>query len=221
MRSFGEQCRPVLFCRFTREEQFEAVLTGVARARDGEWGGGVRVGGDLISSGECGRFNVEVMRERFGGGRSLQCERGGGVALVFEGDVAVETVLVGGDPVPIFVDASGVHDEEKRFWIRLISDEIVDDAAGGVGEQGVLTFARGEFAEVVGEEGVEEAFCIFSGHAELAHVGDVKEPAAGANGFVFCEDARVLDGHEPSAETDEFCPVARMDMGEGGGAEVG
>jgi hypothetical protein len=61
--------------------------------------------------------------------------------LVFEGDVAVETVLVGSNPVPIFVDASSVHDEEKRFGIRLISDEIVDDAAGGVSEQGVLTFA--------------------------------------------------------------------------------
>ena len=208
-------------CRCGRKDQLESVLTGVAGARNRDGGCRVRIGGNVVAARECGRVDMEIVRECLGCGGALQGECGGGVALVFEGDVAIEAVLVGGNPVPIFVDARGVHDEEKRFRIGLIRDEIVDDTAGRVGEEGVLTFARSEFDEVVGEERVEEAFRIFSGYMELAHVGDVEESAAGANGFVLCEDARVLDGHEPTAEPDELCSVARVDVGESGGAEVG
>ena len=141
--------------------------------------------GDVVSAGECCWFGVEVVRECCGCGGALQGECGGCVALVFEGDVTVELVSVMGNPIPILLNSCCIYHEEKRLRTGLIRDEVIDDAAGRVSEEGILAFAGREFAEVVCEQGVKEGACIVAGHLEFTHVGDVEEAATGAYGFVF------------------------------------
>ncbi len=182
-------------CCCGREEQFEPILSGVAGACDRDLRGGVREGSDLVSAGECCGVCPEVVREGFRGGGALEREGSGGGALVFEGDVSVELIFVMGDPFPIGIDPCGIDHEEKRHVTVLVDDEVVEDSAGIVGEECVLSFAGSESAKVICQESVKEAASVVSGHAKFSHVGDIEESAAGANGLMFGDDACILNGH--------------------------
>ncbi len=129
------------------------------------------------------------MREGFRGGGALEREGSGGEALVFEGDVSVELIFVMGDPVPIGINPCGIDHKKKRRVTGLVDDEVIEDSAGRVGEECILPLAGNESAKVICQESVKEAASVVSGHAKFSHVGDIEESAAGANGFVFGDDA--------------------------------
>lgn len=176
-------------------EEFEAILAGVAGAADD---GSVGEGGDAIAWRE--GLAGAGLGEDGGRLRALDGHAGPGVAFIFEGDARDR---VGLHPGEVLVDHRGVDDEEEVVRAGAVGDEVVDDAAALVEHQGVMAVAWGEGEEVVGEEGIEPPGGGFATDDELAHVGDVEDPAVVADGVVFLEDRLVLDGHVPAGEGDE------------------
>ncbi len=60
------------------------------------------------------------------------------------------------EPVEVGFDAGGVDDEEVGIRGELVGVEVVDGAAGGIGEEGILSEAGLEALDIVGEDMVEE-----------------------------------------------------------------
>jgi hypothetical protein len=54
------------------------------------------------------------------------------------------------NPVPVFLDVGGVYHQQVVVVGQLVYQQVVDDAAFLVGQAGVLGFAVGELAGVVG-----------------------------------------------------------------------
>ena len=63
-----------------------------------------------------------------------------------------------------------------------------------------LRLPDGDPADIVGEQPVQRSFGVRTGHDELAHVGNVKQPDALPDREMFGEDAGVLHWHVPAAE---------------------
>lgn len=176
-------------------EEFVAVLASVAGAAEDFPG---CEGGDVIARWE--GFGGEEFGENGGGFGALDGEAGPLVGLVLEGDAGCEVFF---HPCVILGDHGGVDDEEVGVFGGAVGDEVVDDAAVLVEEEGVVALAGGEFFEVVGEDGVKPCGGVFAGDDDLAHVGDVEDAGFLADGGVLAEDGAVLDGHVPAGEGDE------------------
>jgi hypothetical protein len=72
--------------------------------------------------------------------------------------------------------------------------------------QGVLALAGGQFGQIVRQGPLEKGLGGRTADADLAHMGDVKEAGGLPHSEVLVGNARVLDGHFPAAEFDEFTP---------------
>ena len=76
-----------------------------------------------------------------------------------------------------------------------------------------------EAGDVVGDEALEEVERAGAFEVELAHVADIEEASALADGAMLVEDAGVLDGHLPAAELDEPRAEGDVPVVEGGAFE--
>lgn len=108
--------------------------------------------------------------------------------------------LVGGEPREVFVNLGGVHHHEEGFRLHPVQDEVINDSGPVIEHDGVLPLADVQFIDVIGQHGVQPCSRCGAGHRELAHVGDVKDAAGFAHGFVFVQDAGVLHRHVPAGE---------------------
>jgi hypothetical protein len=68
--------------------------------------------------------------------------------------------------------------------------------------EGVAALARGDLVDVDREDLLEEGAAVAALDPDAAHVGEVEEADAGADGRMLVDDARVLDGHLPAVEVD-------------------
>ena len=83
-----------------------------------------------------------------------------------------------GQPEEVLVDHRGVDHQEEVGFAGAVGDEVVDHAAVFVEHQRVLALAGGELGDVVGEHPVEPGRRRRAADEELAHVGNVENPAA-------------------------------------------
>ena len=84
-----------------------------------------------------------------------------------------------------------------------VDDQVVDDSADIVGQQGVLGLSGLDSVQVVRQEPLQRPVRIVPRQLQLAHVGHVEHAGVLANGPVLVDDRRVLHGHLPAGEGDE------------------
>jgi hypothetical protein len=139
--------------------------------------------------------------------RSLNRESGELGAAVLEMN-ARHGVLM--QPSGILRDFGRIHDEEIIFLPEAVGDEIVNHPATFIEEDRVLGMADWERGEIVGEQSIEPSRGPGATHEKLAHVGDIKDPAGFADGFVLLQDSGVLNGHFPACEFDHAAAGGKM-----------
>ena len=81
-----------------------------------------------------------------------------------------------------------------------VDQQVVDERALLGGQPRVVRLADLQLRRVVAGDPLDSGERIAAGHLDLAHVADVEEADAGANGKVLVRDARILHGHVPAAE---------------------
>jgi len=105
-----------------------------------------------------------------------------------------------GDPRVVLHDVRGVDDEEEVIAFEAIDQEVVNERALRCQEPRVLRLSRLEPRRVVAGDPLHRGQRVFAGEFELAHVADVEQAGARANGHVFVGDAGVFERHVPSAK---------------------
>ena len=119
---------------------------------------------------------------------------------------------VPGDPFVVLDDAAGVDDQHEVLGAEPVDQDVVDERALRRGQRGILRLPNRQSRRVVGRQPLDGREGVGAGQLDLAHVTDIEEPGAGADGQVLIGDARVLDGHFPAAELDH-ARAARHDAG--------
>ena len=118
------------------------------------------------------------------------------------------------DPEPIFVDVAGI-DHHQIFGGRIfVDDQVVHDAAFAVRHAGVLCFAGGDGAQVVGRDVLQEFQCFLAFYPELAHVAHIEHAYALADDHVLGVNAGgVLDRHVEACKLCHFCAERNVNVG--------
>src|SRR5581483_11952196 len=106
-------------------------------------------------------------------------------------DLAAELALL--QPGEVALAVRRVHDEQVAKLAEPVDDQVVDDPAALVREQGELRIARPEAVEVVREPSLQELVRTGPLDVELAHVRDVEDAGVAAHGPVLLDHAGVLD----------------------------
>src|SRR5690606_23528835 len=135
----------------------------------------------------------EPVEEDRGAG-PLDGDQGPVVGLVRNRDVPArgQALEVRDDGVAV----RGVRDDQVLVFALAVDEQVVDDAAGVVGQHAVLPAADLEPGGVV-ERGVgQERRGVRPGDPHLGHVGDVEDAGAGPHAPVLLVDAAlVVEGH--------------------------
>src|SRR5919198_768716 len=86
------------------------------------------------------------------------------------------------------------------MWVELVGDQVIDDSAPLVREQGVLSLTGLDLVEIVRERRLEQLRRAWALDLELAHVRDVEDAGVAADGPMLGNHAFVLDRHLPARE---------------------
>src|SRR5207245_3088547 len=113
-------------------------------------------------------------------------------------------------PVKIFTSSRCIYDQQKFFVVDPINDQIINDSAMFVKEESVLALPDLELVDIICEHEVEPCERTASLDNELSHVRNIENANAVSDGLMFLDDARVLHGHEPAAERNDFRPEPHM-----------
>ena len=180
--------------------ELEAVGAGVARSRDDRVLAGDTALGEAKApqrrEREIRHAREDVLRER-----ALQGEQTDAVAPVLDADRR-RVAGVSGDPREVLLDVRRVHAEEEGVLGEAVNRDVVDRAAGLVAQAAVADGADRERCDGAGDEPLGRGDRSRPGEMDLAHVRDVEDPRALADGRVLGEDRRVLHGHQEAAELD-------------------
>ena len=219
-----------------RDVQLEAVLAGVAGARD-EHGLALELGGDRAvvlerrdGGGEvlpvvAGALDAEALRllqdlERVGPldrderdvvglVEHVGLERRGAVAQLLGDDLAVR----------------GVRDDHVAVLAGAVHDEVVDHAAVAREQQRVLRLPLGDRRELARERVVERVGRLGADDDDLAHVREVEEARVLTHRVVLGQVAGIAHRHLPAGEVGERRSRGAVHLIEGaasfGGAGVG
>ena len=124
------------------------------------------------------------------------------------------------DPLEVAILVAGIDHQQIAAVGHRVDQDIIDDAALLVAEEGVLDPSGLEPAQVASEDALGQAPI---GDAQLTHVREIEEPDGLAHGAMLLADGAVLERHHPatevrhlSAEADVFlverCPRGRHDQ---------
>ena len=175
--------------RFLGHRDLEAVLAGVARARDVTVGAG-QLEGAAGHEHQLRHARVQV-RQRLGRARALQRQQralGHRQHLAAVADVGDQVLDVGGL-------AAGV-DHQQQVVLAPRDHQVVEDAAAGVGEEGVALLADGQAEHVHRHQRFQRLGGVVADQAQLAHVRDVEQRRRLAALLVLGDDAAgVVDRH--------------------------
>ena len=122
---------------------------------------------------------------------------------------------MGLEPEKVFLDFGGIDQKQVVVLLEPVAEQVVDDSAPLVEQQGVLALAVSKLGDVVCEQPVEPRLRLRAGDKNLAHVGDVKQPRLAADRPVLLEDAVVLDGHPPAAKINHAGSKRFVNWGQG------
>jgi hypothetical protein len=151
---------------------------------------------DEMIVGDARDVGVAEPRDEGLGLRALHRDEPGGVR-----DVAPPRL--GGvlaDPLPVLVDVGRVDGQHVAVGGEPIEREIVDDAAVGIAEQGILHLSDRERADVVGGQPLQRGQGLGPFDLELAHVAHVEAAHRRAHRPMLLDDAGVLHRHLPATE---------------------
>ena len=190
----GEQRPGERFRLGAGDRDLEAVLAGVAGAR-GEAGDAADRRLAAGHEGELGELRGEPRHHR-GGLRPLQCEQR---ALGQRLDQAAGRE-VGAQVRGVGLLAGGVDHQEQVVGAAR-HHQVVEDAAGVVGEEGVALLARSQADDVDRNQRLQRGRGVVAGQPELAHVRDVEQHRRLAALPVLGEDAlRIRHRHRVAGE---------------------
>jgi hypothetical protein len=203
------------------DRDLEAVLAGVARARDEAVGTG-QLEAAAGHEGELADAGVQAAERRHGLGalQGQQRALGHGNDLAEAADAGLQVGGVG-------VLATGVHHHEQVAeagavgGLRAGDHQVVLQAAGVIGEQGVALLAGRQVDDVHRHQGFQGGGGIFAHQAQLAHVGDVEQGGGLAALAVLGHQAgRVLhrhgvagERHHAGAQLKVQCVQGRVEQG--------
>ena len=190
-----------------RHEQLDPVLARVAGAGDE----------DVVDAGDGRRDGAEPLRELAVGElrdqvarlRPLDGEHRVVVERVVDRDV-VELARVLLEPREVLLVVARVGDGEEVVGPEAVGEEVVQDAAVGLGEDAVLRAVLGDLADVVGEDALQERLRVRPTGLDLAHVADVEHADLRPDRDVLLADAGVLHRHLPPGERHEPRPGGGM-----------
>ncbi|CAM5645346.1 hypothetical protein SAURM35S_07265 [Streptomyces aurantiogriseus] len=202
-------------------EQLEAVLTGVAGARDQrrDPGDGAGQPGVVLQTVEVG---VGEGREDARGLGTLDGDQRVVVPVVTH--LGVEAGRTLGQRVQHDLRVGGVGDDQVLGGLGLgepVDDQVVQDAAVGAADHGVAGAADADGGDVADEREVQEGRRLRPGHGDLAHVGEVEQPGLRPHGVVLVALGAVAQGHVPAGEVGHRRAERTMQGVEGGMTEWG
>ena len=131
---------------------------------------------------------------------------------------------VGAHPGDVLLPGGRVDDDEEAILWRgtppfpleaAIDDDVVDDPAGLGAHHPVERAPRTQPGDVVGDQALDRGLGAGAGEQHLAHVGDVEDAGAAADGEVLVADPRVLERHLVTAELDHPRPEGDVAVPEG------
>ena len=196
--------------------ELEAVLAGVPGAGDEALGAG-HLAGDEVVVGDVGEAGGgQRLEQRLGLG-ALQRQQPDLAGDVLEADV--DAALLLDDVLPGLGRVRGV-DHDHELVVEPVDGAVVDEGALRREDRGVLHPAGLERADVVAGDPVHEGVPVGPGDLELAHVGDVEHPGAGAHRVVLGQDAGgILHRHLPAGEGDHLGAQASVRIEQRGASE--
>ena len=191
-----------------RHEHLEAVLAGVAGARDRDAHAGDFAGGEPVVLHLRQRHRRERLQhvER---GRPLQRQQRVPVARVHGRGVG-ELGHLAADPGVVLLDVRRVDDQQEVVVGQAIHEQVVDERAGWRRERGVVDLPDGEARGVVGGDLLDGRQRVGAGDLDLAHVAHVEQAGPRPDGHVLVGDPGILDGHVPAAERHHASLVAEV-----------
>src|SRR4051794_33915143 len=197
------------------EQQLDAILARIARPGNED----VRGARDLHPRRPepTRQLRVREPLDQPAGLGSLDGEHRVVVQAVVVGDV--EAVRVPLEPGEVLLVVRRVRDGEEAVGPEPVGEEVVEDAAVGSGEHGVLGAVVRDLRDVVGEDALEQPLGAGALRLDLAHVADVEHADRPAHGDVLGPDARVLDRHLPARERDELGAGGHMPIVQRGALE--
>ena len=176
--AFGEELAPERAAGFGRGHDLEAVLAGVAGARDEELvlHEGQLGAGALLERGDLRAEDArQVGRRRPGPARRASRSAPGGRAARHRHRRRDERA----DAARVSRSAfEALPTTRKRCGIEPVDVRVVDDAAVVVAEQRVVAAAFGDRRDVVGDGAAERARGVGAGDEEAAHVRDIEDAGA-------------------------------------------
>lgn len=191
------QCLPQPDGVLRLHEQLEAVLAGVAGARDQRRDAGDRSGqtGVVLQAVQIG---VGERREDARGLGALHGEQRVGVPVVAH--LGVEPGRPLGQRVQDDLGVGGVGDDHVLGLFEPIDDQVVQDAAVLAADHGVARPARLHGADVADQREVQQLGRLRAGDGDLTHVRQVEETGAGAHRDVLLALGAVAQRHVPAGE---------------------
>ena len=93
-------------------------------------------------------------------------------------DRAIELAGVVAHPVEIFFARAGIDDEQVVVFAQAVDDDVVDERSLGIEQRRILRLADGEPGGVVHRDVLHGGERVRPGHADVAHVADVKDADA-------------------------------------------
>ena len=156
-----------------REEDFDAVLAGVASAGDEDFHNH-HVFGDEAEAFEFGDFFGDRTNELHNLG-PLDGNHGGLFSATLKLDFEAAVVDDGVHMSDNLVSVGTIDDDKKIVGFEAHDDDIIEYAAGFVAHEGVSTLALLHSADAAGADALKELGGVFAFDREPAHMGDIKE----------------------------------------------
>ena len=169
----GEQRIPHGRGFFGREEDLEAVLAGVARARDDDrlaQAFQARLGAGVVF--HRGQVGFDVRLQPFDGARALDRDERAVAVQVRRLDVAGE---VAADVRPHLVGVAGVDDEQPAVLVEPVEDDVVVRAAVLVGEDVVARLTGLHVRDLVDGQRLGPGADVGAAQIDLLHVREVEQ----------------------------------------------
>src|SRR6266446_1071815 len=181
--------------------QLEAILAGIARARDDAVRSSHHTGCAVVVANGT-QVNICQWLQHSLSCWPLQSEQCSGIRLIEDMDI-LELLRLSLYPCEVFLDVGCVDDEHVLDIRQPVNQQVIDYIAVRKAEGGVERLLNSQAGDIVGHEILQESDRAWSFNLQFAHVAHVKEACPAAYRTVLFHNAAVLKGHLPATELHE------------------